>query len=228
MKILVVDDEKTMADSIRDNLEYEGYHVDCAYGGQQAIDSLLGEKYNLVILDVMMPGMDGFGVLSWLRSNNHNTPVIFLTARSTEADKVKGLGLGADDYITKPFSILELVARVKAVLTRTTPGSNLCTLEIGESLVDLEKLTIETPNQTTQELGHYEADILRLLASDPGRVYSRDEILDQIWGLEALPSNRTIDNYIVKLRQKIEIDPKNPRHLLSIYGKGYRLATDAD
>lgn len=223
MKLLVVDDEKAMANAICDNLEFEGYQVDCAYGGQQAVDCLLRGKYSLVVLDVMMPDMDGFEVLSKLRKNNDNTPVIFLTARSAEADKLQGLGLGADDYVVKPFSILELVARVKAVLNRTTPGSNLTTLQIGKSLVNLEKLTVESDG-TTQEIGRYEADILRLLAAEPGRVYSRDEILDQVWGMEAFPTNRTIDNYIVKLRQKIEPDLKEPRHLVSIYGKGYKLA----
>ncbi|MCK4565629.1 MAG: response regulator transcription factor, partial [Verrucomicrobia bacterium] len=217
MKLLVVDDEKAMANAICDNLEFEGYQVNCAYGGQQAVDCLLREKYSLVVLDVMMPDIDGFKVLSKLRKNNDNTPVIFLTARSAEADKLQGLGLGADDYVVKPFSILELVARVKAVLNRTTPGSNLTTLQIGKSLVNLEKLTVESDG-TTQELGRYEADILRLLAAEPGRVYSRDEILDQVWGMEAFPTNRTIDNYIVKLRQKIEPDLKEPRHLVSIYG----------
>ncbi|MEN7974011.1 MAG: response regulator transcription factor, partial [Verrucomicrobiota bacterium] len=223
MKLLVVDDERAMADSIRDNLEFEGYRVDSAYGGRQAIDCLLGEKYSLVILDVMMPDIDGFGVLSELRENNDQTPVIFLTARSSEADKLRGLGLGADDYVVKPFSILELIARVKAVLNRTTPGSEIKTLQIGKTRVDFTKLTVES-NGNTEELGRYEADILRLLASEPGRVYSRNEILDRVWGMEALPSNRTIDNHIVKLRQKIESDPKEPQHILSIYGKGYKLA----
>ena len=222
MKLLVVDDEKAMANSIRDNLEFEGYAVDCAYGGQQALDSILKEKYSLVVLDVMMPDIDGFSVLSNLRKTNDRTPVIFLTARSTENDKLRGLGLGADDYITKPFSILELVARVKTVLNRTTPGSGITTLQLGKSTVHFDRMVIQS-NGNNQELGRYEADILRLLASEPGRVFSRDEILDRVWGMEALPSNRTIDNYIVKLRQKIEKNPKQPKHLLSIYGKGYKL-----
>jgi DNA-binding response OmpR family regulator len=222
MKLLVVDDEKAMADAIRDNLEYEGYQADCAYGGRQALSCLLAEKYSLVILDVMMPDMDGFGVLSSLRATNDTTPVIFLTARATEADKLRGLGLGADDYVVKPFSILELVARVKAVLKRTDPGSNLDSLKIGNAIINLSKLTVDS-NGITRKIGRYETDILRLLASEPGRVFSRDEILDQVWGMEAFPTNRTIDNYIVKLRQKIESDPKIPKHLLSIYGKGYKL-----
>jgi DNA-binding response OmpR family regulator len=225
MKLLVVDDEKAMANAIRDNLEYEGYQVDCAYGGLPAHDCLLKEKYRLIILDVMMPDLDGFSVLAKMRENNDRTPVIFLTARSTETDKLRGLGLGADDYVVKPFSILELVARVKAVLSRTTPGSGIDTLYIGKAVVNLAKLTVET-NGHVQELGRYEADILRLLASEPGRVFSRNEILDQVWGMEAFPTNRTIDNYIVKLRQKIEPDLKKNQHLLSVYGKGYKLESE--
>ncbi len=225
MKLLVVDDEKTMADGIRDNLEFEGYEVDCAYGGQQALDCLKGNKYALLILDIMMPGIDGFEVLSALRKNNDTTPVIFLTARAAEADKLRGFGLGIDDYVVKPFSVLELMARVKAVLGRTAPGSDLKQIDIGNARIDFAKLTVESDGKI-DELSRYEADILRLLASEPGRIFSRDELLDHIWGVEAFPSNRTIDNYIVKLRQKLEADPKNPRVLVSVYGKGYKLATD--
>lgn len=225
MKLLVVDDEKAMANGIRDNLEFEGYDVDCAYGGQQAIDCLLKGNYRLVILDIMMPGVDGFEVLSTLRKNKDSTPVIFLTARSAETDKLRGFDMGIDDYMVKPFSVLELVARVKAILNRTAPGSDIMGIDIGEVRIDFAKQKVVMDGQT-EILGRYEAEILQLLASDPDRIFSRDEILDQVWGIDAFPSNRTIDNYIVKLRQKIEPDPKNPKHLISIYGKGYKLATD--
>jgi len=137
------------------------------------------------------------------------------------------LGLGADDYVVKPFSVLELVARVKAVLGRTSPGATLQTLELGHVNIDFRKLKISR-GDAEEELGRYEADILQLLASEPGRVFSREEIMDAIWGMDAFPSNRTIDNYIVKLRRKIEHDPKNPAYLLSIYGKGYKLMKSKD
>ena len=221
MKLLVVDDEKAMANAIRDNLEFEGFRVDCAYNGQSALDHLLAKNYHLIVLDVMMPDIDGFEVLSTLRKNKDTTPVIFLTARATEADKLRGLGLGADDYVGKPFSILELVARVKAILNRTAPESKIKTLQLGHVQVDSSKLTVGT-----QELGRYEADILQLLASEPGRVFTREKILDQVWGMEAFPTNRTIDNHIVKLRQKIEPDPAKPIHLLTVYGKGYKLVIE--
>ncbi|MDF7798381.1 response regulator transcription factor [Pontiellaceae bacterium B1224] len=221
MKLLVVDDEKAMANAIRDNLAFEGFQVDVAYGGRSALDTLLSEKYALVILDIMMPDIDGFEVLSSLRNNKDQTPVIFLTARSAEADKLRGLGLGADDYVVKPFSILELIARVKAVLGRTAPGGEFQTLEIGNTTIDFTTLTA-TIGQEEKELSRYEADILRVLMANPGRIFSRDDILNAVWGINAFPSNRTIDNYIVKLRQKIETDPKNPQYLISVYGMGYK------
>ena len=147
------------------------------------------------------------------------------SARMAEADKLRGFGLGADDYIAKPFSIFELIARIKAVLGRTAPSSGTKTIQIGHAEISLVKMSIQR-DEKKQELGRYETDILRLLASEIGRVFSRGEILDHVWGLEAFPTNRTIDNYMVKLRQKIESDPKNPKYLLSIYGKGYKLVTD--
>lgn len=224
MKLLVVDDEKQMANAIRDNLEYEGFKAECAYGGRAALDLLQADKYALIILDVMMPDLDGFSVLKKIRENGDTSPVIFLTARSTEADKLQGLELGADDYIVKPFSILEMIARVKAVLNRTTPSACIKQLQLGSDTVDFTKMTLTT-QETTKELSRYEADILQLLASEPDRVYTRAEILDSVWGQEAFPSNRTIDNQIVKLRQKIETDPKNPQFLISVYGKGYKLTS---
>jgi DNA-binding response OmpR family regulator len=162
MKLLVVDDEKAMADGIRDNLEFEGYRVDCAYGGQHALDCLLRATYRLIILDVMMPEVDGFEVLSTIRKKSDSTPVIFLTARSAEADKLRGFGLGIDDYVVKPFSVLELMARVKAVLNRTAPAAEITKINIGNARVDFAKLTVES-GELTEELGRYEADILQLL-----------------------------------------------------------------
>jgi len=222
MKLLVVDDERSMAESVRDNLEFEGFAVDSAFGGREAIDRLLKDQYRLIILDVMMPDVDGFEVLSELRRTNIHTPVIFLTARAAEKDKLRGLGLGADDYVVKPFSILELIARVKAILKRTAPGAGIEQLKIGGCIVDFMKSTMRVSGKE-QELGRYEADILRLLSSEPGRIFSREEILDQVWGINAFPSNRTVDNYIVTLRRKLEGDPKNPAHLFSVYGRGYKL-----
>ena len=222
MKLLIVDDEKGFADALKDNFEFEGYTVDCAYGGVAALDRLKADKYHLVVLDVMMPDLDGFGVLAELRKTDTRTPVIFLTARAEEDDRVNGMCAGADDYVTKPFSILELVARVKAVLKRTARGSTLSELQIGDVNVDLDKMCLQRGDRE-EPLGRFEVDLIRLLASNPEKVFSRDEILDEIWGMEAYPSNRTVDNVIVKLRQKIETDPKQPKYIQSVYGKGYKL-----
>jgi DNA-binding response OmpR family regulator len=225
MKILVVDDEKGFTEVIKDNLEAEHFEVDCAFSGEDALDLLKGNRYHLAILDIMMPGTSGIQVLKAMRKNNDGTPVIFLTARSEEADKVLGLGLGADDYITKPFSMAELLARIRTVLRRASPGSELASIKVGKCTVDFEKLTI-TRGARTEPMGRYETDLLRLLASEPGKVFTRDEILNRVWGMDAFPTNRTVDNYIVKLRQKLEQDPKKPRYILSVYGTGYKLATD--
>jgi DNA-binding response OmpR family regulator len=222
VKVLVVDDEKALANSLKDNLEYEGYQVDCAYGGRRALDFLKADKYDLIVLDLMMPDLDGLAVLAALRQTGRQTPVLMLTARSAEIDKVKALGLGADDYVVKPFGLLELMARIKAILRRATPGSELQAFRVGESVVDLARLVIRKGGRV-QELGRYEADILRLLASAPGKIFSRDEILKAVWGVAADQTNRTIDNYIVKLRQKIEPDPRNPQYLISVYRAGYKL-----
>jgi len=222
MKILVVDDEKGFTEVIRDHLIQEDFEVECASGGSEALDILKGKRFHLVVLDIMMPRVDGLQVLKTMRKNNDDTPVIFLTAKAEEEDKIRGLGLGADDYITKPFSMAELLARIRTVLRRAAPGSELTSLKIGKYLVDFVKFTISR-GSNTEEMGRYETDVLRLLASTPGKVFSRDEILNRVWGMEAFPTNRTVDNYIVKLRQKLEPNPDKPRYILSIYGSGYKL-----
>ena len=226
MKILVVDDEKGFTEVISDHLKAEHFEVDCASSGSDALDLLKGCRYNLIVLDIMMPKMDGIKVLQTMRNGGDDTPVIFLTAKAAETDRVKGLKTGADDYITKPFSMAELLERIRAILRRAAPGSEIRSLKIGKNVVDLDKLTI-TRSGRVEDIGHYEADLLRMLASKPGKVFSRDEILDKVWGAEAFPSNRTVDNYIVRLRQKLEPDTKEPRYIISVYGAGYKLNYEA-
>jgi DNA-binding response OmpR family regulator len=225
MRILVVDDEKGFTEVISDHLKAQHFETDCASNGAEALDMLKGAHYNLVVLDIMMPKVDGIKVLQTMRKNGNNTPVIFLTARTEERDKIHGLGLGADDYITKPFSMAELVARIRTVLRRTMPGSELTTLKIGKNAIDFEKLTV-TRGTHIEPMRPYEADIIRLLASEPGKVFSRDEILDKIWGEKSFPTNRTVDNYIVKLRHKLEPDPEKPRYIVSVYSAGYKLCVE--
>ena len=222
MKILVVDDEKGFTEVICDHLEAEHFEVDCAASGFEALDRLKGARYHLVVLDVMMPGMDGLRVLQTMRNNGDGTPVIFLTAKAEETDKVKGLKTGADDYMTKPFSMAELLERIRAVLRRASPGSEIQSLRIGKNTVDFDKLTITRAGRV-ESIGHYEANLLRLLASSPGKIFSRDEILNHVWGVEAFPTNRTVDNYIVKLRHKLEPGDREPRYIISVYGAGYKL-----
>lgn len=222
MNILVVDDEPGFTEVIGDRLRAEHFDVDCASSGAEALDLLKGSHYHLVILDVMMPGMDGLRVLQTMRRRGDGTPVIFLTAKVEETDRVKGLKTGADDYVTKPFSMAELLERIRAVLRRTSPGSELQSLVIGKNVVDFDTLTITRAGRV-ESMGHYEANLLRLLASHPGKIFSRDEILNQVWGVDAFPTNRTVDNYIVKLRHKLEPGGKEPRHIISVYGAGYKL-----
>lgn len=225
MRILVVDDERGFTEVISDYLKAEHFDVDCASNGVEALDMLKGCRYHLMVLDIMMPKMDGIRVLQTIRAGGDDTPVIFLTAKADETDRIKGLKIGADDYVTKPFSMAELMERIRAVLRRAAPGSEINSLKIGKNTVDFDKFTIARGSKV-ESIGHYEASLLRLLASKPGKIFSRDEILDKIWGVDAFPTNRTVDNYIVKLRQKLEPGAKEPRHIISVYGAGYKLNVD--
>lgn len=222
MNILVVDDEKGFTEVISDRLRAEHFDAACASNGAQAIDMLKAAHYDLVILDVMMPRMDGLQVLQAIRDSGDVTPVIFLTAKVEETDRIKGLKTGADDYVTKPFSMAELMERIRAVLRRTSPGSDIKSMKIGKNSIDFAKLKI-TRSGHSESMSPHEASILRLLASEPGKVFSRDEILDKVWGMESFPSNRTVDNYVVKLRQKLESSGDQPHYILTVYGAGYKL-----
>lgn len=221
MKILICDDEKGFAEVLQDNLKFEKYKSDCVYSGKQAMEYLRKKKVDLVLMDVMLPDIDGFEVIKRLRNENRKTPVIFLTARAQENDKLKGLGLG-DDYLTKPFSVMELIARIKALMRRIEPGSELNRIKIGDVSVDFNKFCF-TKGKKEGKLSRYEVKILRLLSSEPGKIFPRQDILEKIWGAGVFISDRTIDNYIVKLRQKIEADPRNPEFLITEYGEGYVL-----
>jgi two-component system alkaline phosphatase synthesis response regulator PhoP len=221
-KILVVEDEPDMLMGLQDNLQFEGYQVVPAADGQAGLDAALNTCPDLIILDVMLPKLGGFEVLKQLRQKGMDTPVIMLTAKSQEVDKVLGLELGADDYITKPFSIRELLARVKAVLRRPRrPPQKVDTYQFGNVKVDFRK-SIAIKDGAPVELSHYEAEILRLLITNKGEPISRNRILDEVWGYELYPTTRTIDNHVVKLRQKVEEDPHNPEHVVTVHGMGYK------
>lgn len=221
--ILIVEDEPNMRLGLKDNLEFEGYEVDFAPDGEAGVAKIMDNQYDLVLLDVMMPKMSGFDVCKTIRRKGITTPVILLTAKDQEIDKVLGLELGADDYITKPFSLRELLARIKAVLRR---GENLKT---DDSKIQIGRIEINFQNYTALEdekpvqMSHKEFEILSYLWKHRNRTVSRDDLLEKIWGYEESPTTRTVDNFIVKLRQKTEIDPNHPQIIITVHGIGYKL-----
>ncbi len=222
--LLVVEDEPAMRLGLRDNLEFEGYTVDEAADGEEGLQKLLGGTYDLVLLDVMMPRRSGLDVCKIARREGVTTPIIMLTAKGEEFDKVLGLELGADDYVVKPFSLRELLARVKAVLRRGAPDTPAADgpVEIGRLVVDFRTHTATRDGDDVQ-MTHLEFEVLRYLAARPHAVVSRDDLLAEVWGYDDQPTTRTVDNFILKLRQKLEPEPSRPRHLLTVHGIGYKL-----
>lgn len=223
-KILVVDDEEHIAELISYNLASNGYKVIIANNGNDAVKLAVEEKPNLILLDLMIPGKDGYDVCKEIRSNNkiRNTPIIMLTAKSEELDKILGLELGADDYITKPFSVRELLARVKAVLRRFSilePERNV--LVFGNLIADFDKREIIVNNKKL-DLTLKEFELLEILIRNRGKILTRDTLLDKIWGYEYIGETRTVDVHIRYLRKKIELDDKNPKLIETIRGVGYR------
>ncbi len=222
-KILIVEDEKEMARGLKDILEFEGYEVETAETGAEGLRTAARMEPDCIILDLMLPDISGYQVCERIREKL-NTPILMLTAKSQDYDKILGLKLGADDYLTKPFNLGELQARVMALLRRRTqyaPNSEL--IRIGSSVIDVKHFTVRKGSQE-RSMSHYEVELLKLLHSRVDQPVTRDEILDKVWGADKFPTNRTVDNFIVKLRKKIEQDYKNPRHILTIYGVGYKLS----
>ena len=223
-RILVIEDEPQMLLGLRDNLELEGYEVQTASDGEEGLARAASFTPDLVILDVMLPRKNGFDVCRELRARSNTTPIVMLTARSAETDKVLGLELGADDYVTKPFSITELLARVRAVLRRATAqktGGAGETVRIGEIEIDF-KLHQARRGKNRIEFTAREFDLLRYFVQHIGQVVTREQILNEVWGYEEFPTTRTIDNFVAKLRQKIERAPHAPEHILTIHGSGYK------
>ncbi len=223
-RILVIEDERGMAYGLRDNFEFDGHEVALAFDGEEGLRKAEELAPDLIILDLMLPKKSGFDVCRELRAAGSNTPIIMLTARGQEIDKVLGLELGADDYITKPFSVRELLARVKAVLRRAgEPGSVAANWRrVGRLLVDFEHYQAQDERGQEVEMSVKEFDLLNYLVSHPGRAVSRDELLDKVWGYDNFPTSRTVDNFVVKLRKKVEVDPSKPRRILTVHGVGYK------
>jgi DNA-binding response OmpR family regulator len=228
-RILIVEDEAHLAKGIQFNLELEGYQVTVVGDGAQAhallTSSPAGERFDLLILDVMLPGMDGFALARALREAHNHTPILMLTAKSLPEDVVHGLEAGADDYLSKPFDLPVLLARVKGLLRRRdwARGDNgLEQARIGQAEVDFRTFEIRVQGETTQ-LTLLEAMLLKLLVKNAGRVVSKAEILEKVWNVHPETQTRAVDNFIVRLRKYIETDPHTPRHIHTVRGAGYRL-----
>lgn len=225
MKILVVDDEKLLVKGIKFNLENEGYQVDCCYDGEAAVAMAHTGSYDLIILDLMMPKKDGLEACQEIRSFS-TVPVIMLTARSEDADKLMGFESGADDYITKPFNILELKARVRALLRRAgisgsqPQGTERAVMTHGNISIDTERRSAYNDGKAI-ELTMKEFDLIEFLMKNPGKVYSRENLLNLVWGFDYQGEERTVDVHIRRLREKLEKDPANPRHIVTKWGVGY-------
>ncbi len=220
-KALVVDDEPDIVAGIKDILTREGYEVTVAHNGKDGLKKAAECAPDIIILDVMMPEMNGYEACSALRKRGIRSPVIMLTARNAEQDKVRGLDAGADDYVTKPFSMKELAARVRAVRRRTKDKEKIHEFSFGNVKVDFDRQVFTKKGRTTS-LSSCEFDLLRLLVTMHGELVSRQRILTEVWGYDFPPDTRTIDNHIVKLRQKIEDDPHRPKHILTVHGRGYK------
>lgn len=223
-RILVIEDEPEMQRGLRDNLEFEGYTVTVVGDGAKGLETLTTKTFDLVLLDVMLPEMSGFDVCKKARAQGVTTPIIMLTAKGEEVDKVLGLEFGADDYITKPFSLRELIARVKAVLRRSPTGkvSTETTIKLGMLEIDFESYTA-TKKGKEVAMTSKEFDVIKYLWEHQKQVVKRDDLLTDVWGYNESISSRTVDNFIVKLRQKIEKDPSHPKHIITLHGTGYKL-----
>jgi DNA-binding response OmpR family regulator len=224
-RILLVEDDRDLAAGLADALELEGYQVTRAADGRAGLKEALGGSYDLVILDAMLPGVSGFDVLKQLRASSSDVPVLVLTARGQEMDKLRGFKLGADDYVTKPFSVLELMARVAALLRRASPQPSLRRLEVRDLVVDFRARETRKAGYPVS-LTEREFELLELLAARRGEAVSRADLVTRIWGTAADVdvSTRTVDQHIAALRRKLGDDPADPAIIQTVYGYGYRLA----
>ncbi len=223
--ILLVEDEEHLLNTIQLNLELENYSVTTAITGIEALKKFRKENFDLIILDVMLPEMNGFDVCEEIRKENALVPVLFLTAKGSGSDRIQGLKLGADDYLTKPFNLEELLLRIQILLKRRTPQPVEKKLEIykfGDNEIDFTTFEIKGVSKQKTEITKREIALLKLLISRKNEVVSREEILDAVWGKDAFPSSRTIDNYIVSFRKYFEENQREPKHFHSIRGVGYK------
>lgn len=225
-RILVVEDEPAMRMGLQDNLEFEGYDVSVAPDGEEGLKTVRESNFDLVILDIMMPKFSGYDVCKYMRQQGDQTPVIFLSAKAEEIDKVLGLELGADDFIAKPFSVRELMARIKAILRRTE-STQPVQKEQAEAVVGKLTANFQTYTASSQgaeiKMSHKEFEILKYLLERKNQTVSRNDLLQDVWGYAEQPTTRTVDNFVMKLRQKIEENPNKPSIILTVHGIGYKL-----
>ena len=222
-RILIVDDEPAMVRGLEDNLRFEGYQTLSAANGREGLALALLEGPDLILLDVMMPEMSGWDVLRALGKKGLDVPVIMLTARGEEMDRILGLELGADDYIAKPFALRELLARVRAVLRRPGPRQRFEEFRFGDVRLHLRARQVFRAG-TEVRLTRKEFDLLRYLVEHRGEILTRERLLDEVWGYERFPTTRTVDTHVLRLRQKFERDPEHPAFILTVHGQGYRFA----
>jgi DNA-binding response OmpR family regulator len=221
--ILLVEDDPTLALGLRDTLEFEGFRVIHTDRGEQGLLLATQNRPDCIILDLMLPDINGYQICERVRRTDAAVPIIMLTARGQEADKIRGLDAGADDYVTKPFSVGELIARIRALFRRGAHSAQPSPrFNVGDAVVDTGAHTLARGDETIA-ITFYEVELLKLLHERVGQPVSRDEILDKVWGTKSNPTNRTVDNFVVKLRKKLEPNLDKPRHILTVYGFGYKL-----
>lgn len=224
--ILLVEDEEHLHEALKLNLEMEGYEVDSAYDGQEALRQMQSAHYDLIILDIMLPSLDGFSITERLRLNNNQTPILILSAKNTSANRVQGLKLGADDYLTKPFNLEELLLRISKLIQKhtqqTMPSTQLEQYQFQGHTIDFNASEVKLASGQKITLTKRELLLLKLLIEHKQTVVTREKILQLVWGYQVFPNTRTIDNFILNFRKYFEIDPKHPKHFISMRGVGYK------
>ena len=224
--LLIIEDDPAILLGLKKNLSFEGYRVLTASEGEKGLELAFDAKPDLILLDVMLPGVNGFEICRTIRRHDATVPILIISAKDQEIDKIMGLELGADDYITKPFSVKEVVARVKAALRRTTAlEQEVEVLSFGRSEIDFQGRALRVDGEDV-EVSPREFDLLQYLARNPNRVLARDQILNRVWGYDYYGTARTIDNFIQKLRRKVEDDPESPRYIVTVRGVGYKFVLE--
>lgn len=228
-RILLVEDEENLRSTIALNLELEGYEVQCALNGKEALQMFKANRFDIVVLDIMLPEINGLDVCREIRKENRNVFILFLSARSMGSERIEGLKAGADDYLSKPFNLEELLLRIEILLKRkpaSTVPNQLNTININGRSINFDTYQFSYGDGISESLSKKETLLLKLLIEKKNQVVSRDEILEQVWGYETFPTGRTIDNFILAFRKYFETDPSKPRHFISVRGVGYKFADE--